>query len=1108
MPGAGKTILVSMVVHHLRLQPRNTNTAVACMYLNHKETEMQTIANLLASLWKQLVVGKPMPPAVHELYKTHHERKTRPSLDEVLKILLSAIAQYSKVYLIVDALDEYPEAARFELLEHLSAIMMVPTVNLMLTSRPHITLDPFFADRCTLDIKATENDICQYIDIHIRKSGRLSKHVRMRPELSEEIKSTILNNVDGMFLLAKLHLDSLSTKNTVKAVREALNSLPTELDSTYNEAMERIEHQNEDDRQLAHLVLTWVAYAVRPLFVNELREALAVEPEAKSVDPDNLLDTDIILSVCAGLVIIDEAMSTVRLIHHTTQQYMYTIQPCRFPHAYMEIASRIFTYLAIPEFSNLPESTEEQYELFGKEHPSLDDLSNMPKFEDKQKELVLRHPLLGYSQYCLFYAGQAQLQLQTQIKSFLSTAHSWQHFWCSYHLRSHLMYYWGYSGWEQLSASPLAISALANLLIIAKHLLIERKFERHEGFDALCVAAYYGHLQMVQLLVENGFDIHNDHGRFEEAFQAAAEMGHDLVVQFFIQLGANVNAQEPESGTMLHPRLCWGRELYSLNFMDHIEQGAYDTTQVLYGTALHAASFRGHKSTVSLLIEMGAGTNIQRGYFGTALIAASHGGHQHVVQLLLENGANINALGEVCGTALHAAIVMEHQSLALWLIEKGADINAHGGYYGTVLQAAVRYSNVSMVELLVKTGANINGRGECYGTALQVASRIGLESTACLLIEHGADVNALGEMYGTALQNASFWGHSTVAELLIKKGANVNAPPGSHGTALEAASQVFLIGLHRKFKLDNTRKEAIVQLLLENGADVNANGGLALKLASSQGNDDMVQFLIHSGADVNMYSDQFGTALLAAASKGHESTVRLLLENNANKNIEDGISGSEAALVVASGQGHKSIVKMLISLGTNVNALLGGIISGTALQAASSKGHESIARLLIEAGANTNICGGGFGTALLAASRPGHQSLVQLLIENNADINAQDELGGTALQTASKAGNESVVRLLIEKGANINAPGGSFETLSPAGLDRLGAILVRHGFDLEDGDDLSLLAPAVGVFGTALQVALKEGHESVVQILIEKGANVGIEMIPPYVSTHNSASDS
>ncbi|KAJ7453724.1 ankyrin repeat-containing domain protein [Mycena latifolia] len=1065
MPGAGKTVLVSMVVNHLRLQSQKTNTAVACMYLNHKEIEMQTPANLLASLWKQLVVDKPMPPAVHKLYKDHHERGTRPSPDEVLKILHSAIGEYSKVYLIVDGLDEYPEAPCLKLLEYLSMAMTAPTVKLMLTSRPHITLDSFFQGWRTLDIDATENDIRQYIDARIRKSPRLSKHVRTRPDLSEEIKSRILSNVEGMFLLAKLHLDSLSTKNTVKAVRDALSSLPKDLDRTYDEAMERIERQNKDDRKLAHSVLTWVAYAVRPLLIDELREALAIDPGAESIDPDNLLDTDIILSVCAGLVIVDEVMSAVRLIHYTTQEYMNTIQPCHFPQALTEIGSKIFTYLASPDFSDLPDSPDKQ--MKGVSLASLTESVNQPDPVDKQAELVLKHPLLGYSQYCLVYAGNSELPLQNQIKSFLTTAHSWQQFWCSYHSnfkhRSHLMYYWNYPGWR-LSASPLCISAAANLLITAKHLLTMGQFERNDGLDALCVAACYGHLKMVQILVENGVDIkHDDHGRFEEALQAAAEMGHELVVRFFIQLGANVNALEPESGTMLHPRSCWGMELDddSFSLILLMERGVHDTTQVLYGTALHAASYCGHESVVRLLIEMGADTNIHGGYFGTALVAASHQGHKPVVQLLLENSANINAAGDVYGTALHAAVIKENHSLALLLIEKGADVNAHGGYYGTVLQAATSKSDDSMVELLVKMGADVNGRGEFYGTALQRASRIGLESIAHLLIEHGADVNALGGIYGTALQNASFWGHSGVAELLIKKGADVNAPPGTHGTALEAASQIFLSGWHRELKSGNPGKEAIVRLLLENGADVNANGGLALQLASAQGNDNMVQFLIHLG----IWNSAPGCGIQRPRIHG-STTAREQCRRT--------------ALVVASGQGHESIVRMLISLGTDVNALLGGVISGTALQGASSRGHESIARLLIETGA--------FGTALLAASREGHESLVRLLIEKNADINAQDELNGTALQTASKAGHESVVRLLIEKGANINARGGSFETLSPAGLDRLAGIL--------------------GVFGTALQVASEKGYESVVRLLIEKGANVDIETIPPYVSTHNSASDS
>ncbi|KAJ7181443.1 hypothetical protein C8R43DRAFT_1229329 [Mycena crocata] len=157
-----------------------------------------------------------------------------------------------------------------------------------------------------------------------------------------------------MFLLAKLHIESLATKNTVKAVREALKRLPADLDRTYDEAMERIDHQSVDDRELAHLVLTWVANTLNPLSVAELCEALAIEPHTTALDPDNLLDIEIVTSVCAGLIIVDEAMSVVRLIHFTTQAYFNKIQSIRFPHAHKTIASACLTYLSFTEFSNIP----------------------------------------------------------------------------------------------------------------------------------------------------------------------------------------------------------------------------------------------------------------------------------------------------------------------------------------------------------------------------------------------------------------------------------------------------------------------------------------------------------------------------------------------------------------------------------------------------------------------------------------------------------------------------------------------------------------------------------------------------------------------------------
>ncbi|KAJ6521467.1 hypothetical protein DFH09DRAFT_939032 [Mycena vulgaris] len=198
MPGAGKTVLASIVVDDLRESLDNQSTGVAVLYLSHKETEAQSPSTLLAGLWRQLIAGKPISPLVDRLYSKHRERRTRPSLKEIRGILRRTLSQCSKVFIVVDALDEYPDQQRDILLHSLSSLG--PTVNLMLTSRPHININHIIGNAETLKIKATEDDIRRHVTAEILRSSRLLRHIEDRPDLREEIQTTIVRQSDGMWV--------------------------------------------------------------------------------------------------------------------------------------------------------------------------------------------------------------------------------------------------------------------------------------------------------------------------------------------------------------------------------------------------------------------------------------------------------------------------------------------------------------------------------------------------------------------------------------------------------------------------------------------------------------------------------------------------------------------------------------------------------------------------------------------------------------------------------------------------------------------------------------------------------------------------------------------
>jgi len=108
IPGAGKTILASIIIDYLCAHAqKNPDNGIAYLYFNFRRREEQKAEDLLASLLKQLIQERsPLPDSVKALHNRHTKNRTRPSLVEISEALQSVVAMYSRVLIIVDALDE------------------------------------------------------------------------------------------------------------------------------------------------------------------------------------------------------------------------------------------------------------------------------------------------------------------------------------------------------------------------------------------------------------------------------------------------------------------------------------------------------------------------------------------------------------------------------------------------------------------------------------------------------------------------------------------------------------------------------------------------------------------------------------------------------------------------------------------------------------------------------------------------------------------------------------------------------------------------------------------------------------------------------------------
>lgn len=369
----------------------------------------------------------------------------------------------------------------------------------------------------------------------------------------------------------------------------------------------------------------------------------------------------------------------------------------------------------------------------------------------------------------------------------------------------------------------------------------------NDGMTPLLLAAYEGHEDITELLLEAGADVDETAGPDGSVsaaaavtpLLAAAAMGHMKTVSQLLVWGAAVDAIDCEGRTAL----CLAAARGSVEVVRVLLDRGLDENHKddLGWTPLHAAACEGHRAVCAALTEQGSMARVgEMDIEGrTSLILAAQEGHWSTVKLLLDRRSPIDHRAYDGHSALSAALLEGHAEVAELLMRRGANTDVRDAEGRPLLYLLVLEGRLEMATLLIeKGGVPLESRDSEGRTALHVASWQGCVEIVDLLLKHGANPNAQDAEGRPPIHSVAWRGHAEVGcRLLEASGVGIDLACNQRATALSIAAQ--------------EGHANIVAVLLERGANpdhMDKYGRTPVKVAGKHGHFNIVRLLESYGA--------------------------------------------------------------------------------------------------------------------------------------------------------------------------------------------------------------------------------------------------------------------
>jgi ankyrin repeat protein len=881
IPGAGKTIMAAIIIEDLEnsLDPLLPQV-VLMVYNKYNSQRYQTTRLVMLNLLSQVMEHhQPSSSQVVRLYKAYNLRPDLlPRHDHVKAALKQELQPFGRIYVVVDALDEFDTEQPARCVELIREVEDLGA-SVLVTSRTHIPFTPGTFTQC--EIRASSTDVETYIDARI-SAGTVASVLKRDLLLARQVATTISSRADGMFLCSHLALQSIVDCTTPYEVKLHLSKCPSTLDQTYDTIMERI-HSQQDPRA-RRLISSLVITEGKSIGVEAMMQSISSIAGLEGDVRDHVPDPQVVLSACYGLVIVvdqynnehmrakmweDKEMELERqlreggyfrkafqLCHLSLKEYFQN----KKHEAYL---SRARTELVYSWLRYMPSILPALIQTV-----SISTSTNFTKLYCGLHYPLLFHAISGWTAYAheipeneadhsvfrAFFDSLPPIWLINRLKyntrcktvaSFYASALS------KAGLANILTFFfkWGRPHMEEFGTKYTSTESTLPVVAVVnrdEHISNPSDDLLHladlRGRTPLSIAAEKGHHDAAAVILSShpsSTANYVDRGGSTPLLYAS-RLGHDPLVSLLIDRGADVDLADNDGCTPLIAASVQNHDnvvLLLTGAKAVIDVGDKDGCTPLIFAAMTPPN--GNPVIASILLDNGAAVDLADSLGRTPLIHAASRGHSDIATVLLDRGALIDVGDDEGQTSLIHASISGHTETITLLLRRGAAIDLANDEGATPLIHAVVNEQVEVAVLLLEEGADVDLTDEEGWSPLIHAVTFEDPTIPALLLDHRAVLDHQDEFGCTPLMHASMLGHVEVVALLLQRGASIDLADKKGLTPL-------LYAVTRN-------RAAVVTFLLDHGASVelaDVMGFTPLRYAFMQEERRIVGLLRDKGASI------------------------------------------------------------------------------------------------------------------------------------------------------------------------------------------------------------------------------------------------------------------